>query len=264
MTPKKRFLLGGGGALMPVLVSLLAIDIGAALSDGNTFSTGNSIGLAIRYIVLFIVGGVVAYLHEDEKKSFKLFELGIAAPALITSLITAQGIVGNPTPGNNSEASRISFIDSAYAGETNGTSEEIILAGGLFSDIIDGISGKAYRDIKVKDKKASTGNTKKSSKPEAKKKDKPVKRGIEMQAPDEVVASDEPALQMEQQVEEQIGQEMTEEQVAEHKMAQAKIARAKADALEKQYQESLAQAKAAEEQAEMAAEKIKTVQPETN
>ena len=89
MTSHKRFLLGGGGALMPVLVSFLAVDIGAALDNQANLTTGNIIGFTLRYIILFIVGGFVAYLHEDEQKPFKLFELGIAAPALITSLITA-------------------------------------------------------------------------------------------------------------------------------------------------------------------------------
>ncbi len=87
MTSKKRFLLGGGGALMPVLVSLLAIDIGAVLNDDSILTIGNIIGIVIRYLVLFVVGGIVAYLHDDEHKPFKIFELGIAAPALITSSV---------------------------------------------------------------------------------------------------------------------------------------------------------------------------------
>ena len=48
MTPRKRFLIGGGGALMPVLVSFLAIDIGAALSNETTFTTANMVGIGIR------------------------------------------------------------------------------------------------------------------------------------------------------------------------------------------------------------------------
>lgn len=148
MTPKKRFLLGGGGALMPVLVSLLAVDIGAALDNDANITTGNMIGITIRYIILFAVGGFVAYLHEDEMKSFKLFELGIAAPALITSLITAQGVVSNPRSADRANVSHssFSFISSAYAEGDYSSSKQVIIAGNLWGDIIDGASGRVYRD----------------------------------------------------------------------------------------------------------------------
>lgn len=132
---------------MPVLVSLLTIDIGAALASDSNLTTGNIVGLGVRYIILFIIGGVVAYLHEEEIKPFKLFELGIAAPALITSLITAQGIT-NPSPPRQNKAALegISIIKTAYAGEES-RPEKITLAGGFFSDVLSGMSGGVYRDI---------------------------------------------------------------------------------------------------------------------
>lgn len=148
MTSYKRFFLGGGGALMPVLVSLLAIDIGATLDTEANLTTGNIIGFAVRYLILFLVGGLVAYLHEEEKKPFKLFELGIAAPALITSLITAQGVVANTTsPISSSTSFNFSIISSAYADTDPGVSEEVIVAWGL-GDILDGVSGRAYKRVR--------------------------------------------------------------------------------------------------------------------
>ena len=92
MTPKKRFIIGGAAALMPILVGLLYIDIDIFLSDESRYSKGHFIGMGIRYSILFLIGGFIAWLHEDEHKPFKLFEIGMAAPALITSIIAANGL----------------------------------------------------------------------------------------------------------------------------------------------------------------------------
>lgn len=147
MTPKTRFLIGGGGALMPVLVSILAIDIGAALNDENNLSPANLAGFAIRYVILFILGGVVGFLHEDEEKPFKLFELGVAAPALITSFITAQGISpGTPSSAVEPTSLNFSIIGSAYAEPLNHHLEPLHLAW-TFSEVLDGITGKAYQKV---------------------------------------------------------------------------------------------------------------------
>lgn len=138
MSPRKRFFIGGFGALMPVLVSLLAIDIGAMLDDDSYLTTGNIIGVFIRYIILFMIGGFVAYLHDDEIKPFKLFEIGIAAPALISSLITAQGISSPKAPEQVKQTSW-SIISSAYAADDAKESS-------FFSDLINGVSGAIYRE----------------------------------------------------------------------------------------------------------------------
>ena len=167
MNPKKRFFLGGGGALMPVIVSLLAVDIGAAINNEVILSTGIIIGFAFRYIILFLVGGVVAYLHEDEIKPFKLFELGIAAPALITSLITAQGVISSAQQTNLVSATynSIAIVRSAYADDTfDSSNKKIVLAGGLFNDILRGATGSVYRDFGKSTEKPSHGTTKTAGK----------------------------------------------------------------------------------------------------
>ena len=151
MLAKKRFLLGGSGALMPVLVSLLAIDIGASLNDESALSPENIVGIGIRYIVLFVIGGFVAYLHDDENKAFKLFELGIVAPALITSVVTAQGL--KPADPLNVESSQtqvieFSLISTAYAAETPDDEDSSY---STFRAILDGATGRAYRKVKNSD-----------------------------------------------------------------------------------------------------------------
>ena len=116
MTSKKRFIVGGGGVLIPILLSILVIDIGAMLDDDSIFSEANILGISIRYLVLFIIGGIVAYLHEHETSSFKVFELGVVAPALLTSLISAQGLV-TKTQEEISTAlfEKLSIISAVYA-----------------------------------------------------------------------------------------------------------------------------------------------------
>lgn len=147
MTSTKRFFVGGGGALMPVLISILAIDIGTMLDDDSTFNTANILGISIRYLVLFIIGGVVAYLHEDETNSFKLFELGVAAPALLTSLISAQGLVTETQEEISSVLfDNISIISSAYADPGSGKTEPVVGNNNFLGDVLHGISGKVYRN----------------------------------------------------------------------------------------------------------------------
>lgn len=152
MLAKKRFLLGGGGALMPVLVSILAVDVGAQLIAGQTYSMPEIIGTGIRYAVLFIIGGLVAYLHVDEEKPFKLFELGIAAPALITSLVTANGIASTNVVQDEVENPQAQFeitlFSTAYASETSVNNNSQTMQQSPPSKLkgfFDGLTGKVYQ-----------------------------------------------------------------------------------------------------------------------
>lgn len=236
MTSRKRFLLGGGGALMPVMVSLLAIDIGAALDSDANLTTGNIIGVSIRYLILFIVGGIVAYLHEDEHKPFKLFELGIAAPALITSLITAQGVVANTKPPELSSSSfNLSIISSAYAETGLDETKEITVAWRLrLNEVLDGVSGKAYRKVaKPRDKAIDKTST-----------DNEIGKHIEESKSDNSEMNLRKA-----KAEAARANAKAEIEKARSAQLQAELARAKADALEKAYEAGLAQSKAAEAKA---------------
>jgi hypothetical protein len=170
---------------------------------------------------LFGVGGIVAYLHEDEQKSFKLFELGIAAPALITSLITAQGISANyQTEQSVSELSfQWSIISSAQAETFDQREPPIIVSWGV-QDVLDGVTGRAY---------------KKMTKPVEKTAKSP--QGYQKVT----VAPRSPQLSARQ-----------DKKITETKKAklQARLARLKARVQEKKYQASLAEAQAAEAIAE--------------
>ncbi|MCB1735746.1 MAG: hypothetical protein H6981_00615 [Gammaproteobacteria bacterium] len=130
---------------MPVMVSVLAIDIGAVLNDPN-LTAGNIVGFLVRYLILFIIGGVVAYLHDDEQKPIKLFQLGLGAPALITSLITAQGVAHVGTDGSAHASVGVTWMRTANAAEV-AVPRPIVVAGGFFSDVFRGLSGGVYSDM---------------------------------------------------------------------------------------------------------------------
>jgi hypothetical protein len=161
MTPKKRFLFGGIGALLPVIVSILTLDINAYLLNPDALAVALP-GIIIRYTLLFFLGGFITYLHNDEDKPFKLVELGIAAPALISSLVAGHAVNSPAVLANNdthsTAAVSFSIINSAYA-ESN---EKIELAGDFFSNILKGVTGSVYsnekpvNDNKYKELKANT------------------------------------------------------------------------------------------------------------
>jgi len=101
MTPTKRFWIGGAGALIPLLLTLLALDVQPILEDSSKITWPLCAGALFRYLVLFIIGGVVAAMNSDEIKPVKLVQLGIGAPAVLTSLISAntpQAKVFQPQP----------------------------------------------------------------------------------------------------------------------------------------------------------------------
>ncbi len=159
MTSKKRFLLGGLGALLPVLVTVIAIDVNSI----GDFTTGNVIGFSLRYLALFLIGGFVAYLHSDEEKPYKIVEFGITAPAIITSMITANG-VGAYHPANNPETSlQFSLATPMYADDNLYHKREITYVAGFeMSDIIDGITGKAYKRVNTPKTDNSVNTTSKT------------------------------------------------------------------------------------------------------
>jgi len=114
MTTGKKIMIGGMGALTPIIMNLLAVDLNILLINVTIMAV---LGYALRVIVLFYLGGVIAYLHKDEKSPVKIFELGIVAPALITALLNA-GQVDVPKATLQSTKSHIgqmTIVSSAYA-----------------------------------------------------------------------------------------------------------------------------------------------------
>lgn len=86
MKSYKRILIGALGAFTPVLLNLLVADFNVI----PTLTRYDLLGYIVRSIVLLFIGGLVGYFNKGERSMIKLFQLGIAAPALITASINAK------------------------------------------------------------------------------------------------------------------------------------------------------------------------------
>lgn len=109
---RQRFLVAGLGGVAPVLVSLIVVDLQTLLLNVTPILV---ICYLIKTLALFAVGGLVGWLHKNERELFKLFQLGIAAPALITAGINGDRISlpdAHPVAHN---PAYISFVAEACA-----------------------------------------------------------------------------------------------------------------------------------------------------
>ena len=132
-----RFGIGGLGGLLPLLATLVAIDLSAiaSLIDNGGFTLGLFVGYAIRILGLFALGGIMAALNSEIRNPLALVQIGIAAPALITSYMSGAAIINSQLPSSSTTSSFL--FSSAYAGQTNSTGN-VILAGGFLKDVIQG------------------------------------------------------------------------------------------------------------------------------
>jgi len=114
MKTHQKILFGGLGALTPVVMNLLVVDLNVLFLNLTLVA-----GLAYltRVAILFALGGLVAFLHKDEKSPLKLIQLGIAAPALITGFLNGGQITVPKAPAHSDAKviSSLEFIPSAYA-----------------------------------------------------------------------------------------------------------------------------------------------------
>jgi hypothetical protein len=89
------FLWGGIGALVPTVLTLTVADyevLGKYLAEFFAADNGpfSAAGYMARIVGLFVLGGVWAYLHHSVREPFKLVQLGMLAPAMITGLLNAD------------------------------------------------------------------------------------------------------------------------------------------------------------------------------
>ena len=90
LTTRQKILIGGTGAMAPILLNLLVVDLKTLLAGISGIVV---MGYFIRVGILFSLGAGMAYFHRSEKNALRLFELGIIAPALLTGVIN-----GTSTP----------------------------------------------------------------------------------------------------------------------------------------------------------------------
>ncbi len=124
--------------MLPLLVTLLAVDLGPLIDNAPHLTVGTYVGAAIRYLVLFTIGGVVAALNSDEVQPIKLVQLGIAAPALISTYVNAQP----PKPPSTQTASlhvsmlSLDVVSTAHAAGIGAGEDRSIIVADFFSDVL--------------------------------------------------------------------------------------------------------------------------------
>jgi hypothetical protein len=116
MSKRTAFFLGGLGGLLPVLASVLAVDLAPIIDHPGSLTLGNYLGYAIRVVVLIILGGTMALLNDEVRQPLTLVQLGIAAPALITAYINGAALAPN-TKNPTVTKSMTLFITPAQADE---------------------------------------------------------------------------------------------------------------------------------------------------
>ena len=136
MSRTGAFLLGALGGLLPIVVSLLTIDLAPIIDHPESLSIGNYVGYAIRVAVLIVLGGTMALLNNEVKQPFSIVQLGIAAPALVTSFV--NGATANAAlPAH----AYLSIISQAQAhAETSG--RRFRVAGNFISDVTAGLTNR--------------------------------------------------------------------------------------------------------------------------
>lgn len=93
LTIHNKVLIGGLGALTPIIMNLLVVDLENLLLGITALAV---IAYVIKVAILFYIGGLVAYLNKDENKPVKLFQLGIYAPAMILAFMNTNPFNANP------------------------------------------------------------------------------------------------------------------------------------------------------------------------
>jgi hypothetical protein len=91
MSVSKKFTIGAIGGLLPVLVRLLNVNLGTFINDflynanlpRNLFLSAN----ASQVLILILLGGTMAALNTEVSNPLALVQLGVAAPALISSFL---------------------------------------------------------------------------------------------------------------------------------------------------------------------------------
>jgi hypothetical protein len=104
----ERWLYGGVGAMAPLAVIGATTDIVAVFS---TITVVVAVAWGVKCVLLFAIGGFVAFLQKTETDTWKCFLIGISAPALITTGLSGTAArINTPAP-----QAGLGVFSSAYA-----------------------------------------------------------------------------------------------------------------------------------------------------
>ena len=95
MDLRQRLFIGCLGALAPILVNLYVVDFQTVLPHLLPLE---ALSYGVRLLALCASACLVVYLNNDEIRPVKLFQLGVAAPAMLTTLLNGAAVTNrNPS-----------------------------------------------------------------------------------------------------------------------------------------------------------------------
>lgn len=125
LTIFQKMILGTLGALTPVLLNLYAVDLGKLFMN-QQITVPYLIGYIVRILILILYGSLIAFFHRDENNPVKLFQLGVAFPAIVTILLSGvNSSVGLPQGINGSKPVQMSAV---MANNVTTTAYKVVLA----------------------------------------------------------------------------------------------------------------------------------------
>jgi hypothetical protein len=125
MTPINRMLIGCLGALAPILTNLLIVDLQTVIPNITFIS---AISYALRLAALCAAACIVVFLNRDEEDSIKLFQLGVAAPALLTGMLNGAVIANQKSnvPIQSSQSTQSAPVHSSERDRNRYLSFEVL------------------------------------------------------------------------------------------------------------------------------------------
>ena len=158
MNARTRFVLGGLGGLAPIILFLINLDFDRYVADASTWT---SVGYLVRAVLLFALGGFVAYLHEKEDKRITLFLVGVSAPSLIAGYISTSSPVytqysygqSRPAPELSGQSAALGLlVRSALAQPTGaavraGVKQFSLPPQSVTSQFVEGLIGLAPKNV---------------------------------------------------------------------------------------------------------------------
>ena len=144
MTRKEVFFFGAVGGVLPILVTIISVDLSPIIDHPESLTLGNYIGFGLRVVALIVAGGVVALMNCNVKTPLTpvtLVQLGVTAPALLTSFINAGGSAkeANAALSRYTHAA-LAIVSVANAAEVAPQNRIQIAQSSVFKDIGAGFS----------------------------------------------------------------------------------------------------------------------------
>jgi hypothetical protein len=112
LTGRQRILIGGLGAMSPVLLNLAVHDAKTVFGDPTLIAVAM---YAVKVLALFAVGALAVWLRPNESDAKRLFEIGIVAPALITGAINGADVERHGAPRGD-PITTASIVDGLFIG----------------------------------------------------------------------------------------------------------------------------------------------------